>query len=148
VDIMKRLLSGLLAVGVLACSPAWAHHSFAMFEPNKVTIVKGTILSWTYMNPHSWLSVVGVADGAGAPRRWDVEATSPRSLAKLGVLGGTLKPGDKITAGIHPLRDGSPGGAWVFVVTTDGKVYGAQPSTFGLDIEKLKPEDGAGRPAG
>jgi hypothetical protein len=134
-----KTLSALVLAGALIASPAFAHHSFAMFDPSKVTVIKGTVLSWTYMNPHSWLSVVGVADGQGAPKRWDIEATSPSTLAKLGVLGGTLKPGDKVTAGIRPLRDGSPGGSWVFVVTADAKVYGAQPSTVGLDVDKLKP---------
>jgi len=139
ISAMKRLIAGLLLIGSLAGPPAWAHHSFAMFDSTKVTVIKGTILSWTYMNPHSWLSVVGIADGAGSPKRWDVEATSPSTLARIGVLSGTLKAGDKVTVGIRPLRDGSPGGAWVFVVTTDGKVYGAQPSSVGLNVETLKP---------
>ncbi len=136
---VKRLFAALVLAAALTGGPALAHHSFAMFDSAKVTVIKGTILSWTYMNPHSWLSVVGVADGQGAPKRWDIEATSPSTLAKIGVLSGTLKPGDKVTAGIRPLRDGSPGGAWVFVVTGDAKVYGAQPSTVGLDLDKLKP---------
>ncbi len=136
---MKRLFAGLLLTVSLAGGAAWAHHSFAMFDATKVTVIKGTILSWTYMNPHSWLSVVGVADGAESPKRWDVEATSPSSLARIGVLKGTLNPGDKVVVGIHPLRDNSAGGSWVFVVTTDGKVYGAQPSAFGLNLATLKP---------
>jgi hypothetical protein len=136
---MKRLIAGLIFIGVLAGGRAFAHHSFAMFDSTKVTVIKGTVLSWTYMNPHSWLSVVGVADGAGSPKRWDVEATSPSTLARIGVLKDTLKPADKVTVGIRPLRDGSPGGSWVFAVTADGKVYGAQPSTVGLDVDKLKP---------
>jgi hypothetical protein len=110
-----------------------------MFDASKVTVIKGTILSWTYMNPHSWLSVVGAADGGESPKRWDVEATSPSALARIGVMKGTLNPGDKVVVGIHPLRDSSPGGSWVFVVTTDGKVYGAQPSAFGLNLTTLKP---------
>jgi hypothetical protein len=136
---MKRLSAAALLIGSLAAEPAMAHHSFAMFDSTKVTIIRGAILSWAYMNPHSWLSVVGTADGEASPKRWDVEATSPSSLARIGVLKGTLNPGEKVTVGIRPLRDGSPGGAWVFVVTSDAKVYGAQPSTVGLDVEKLKP---------
>lgn len=136
---MNRWFAGLVLIGSLAGGSAWAHHSFAMFDSTKVTVIRGTILSWTYLNPHSWLSVVGVADGEGGAKRWDVEATSPSTLAKLGVLSGTLKPGDKVTVGIRPLHDGSPGGAWVFVLTGDAKVYGAQPSAVGLDLDKLKP---------
>jgi len=136
---MNRRFAGWLLIGALAGGPAWAHHSFAVFDSTKVTIIKGEILSWSYMNPHSWLSVVGVADGVGSPKRWDVEATSPSALARIGVLKDTLKPGDKVTVGIRPLRDGSLGGSWVFVVASDGKVYGAEPSSVGLDVEKLKP---------
>ena len=36
----------------------------------------------------------------------------------------TLKPGDKVTLTMHPLRNGSPGGSLVSVVVPDGRVLG------------------------
>jgi hypothetical protein len=36
--------------------------------------------------------------------------------------------GDKVTVGLRPLRDG---GSLVFVITADGKSYGAKPSEAG-----------------
>jgi hypothetical protein len=35
----------------------------------------------------------------------------------------TFKPGEKITAKVHPLRDGRPGGNYVTIVAADGKIY-------------------------
>ena len=37
------------------------------------------------------------------------------------------------------MRDGRHAGSLVFFVLTDGKAYGAKPSDFDLDVEKLKP---------
>lgn len=128
------------AVAALAGAPAFAHHSFAMFDQHKVELVKGTLLKFTYLNPHSWISVIGTLDDQGAPERWDIEATSPSTLAQIGIHADTLKPGDKLTIAFHPLRDGRHGGSLVFVVTPDGAVHGAKPSAFGLDLAKLKPQ--------
>jgi len=40
---------------------------------------------------------------------------------------GTLKPGDKITVVINPLRDGRPSGQYVSATGPDGKPIGTVP---------------------
>src|SRR6266481_5710767 len=49
------------AIGVvglaLGAPPAWSHHSGAMFEPEKVVTLEGTVKEFEYTNPHSWLYV-------------------------------------------------------------------------------------------
>ena len=90
------------------------------------------------MNPHSWISIQGSPDGKVEAARWDIEATSPTTLARIGMTGDALKPGDRVTMGIRPLRDGRRGGSMVFVVSPDGKRYGADPTVFSLRVEDLK----------
>lgn len=133
----KTILAAALALMGLA--PAGAHHSAAGFDHSKLVLLRGTIISFSYVNPHSWISVQAAVDGKGEPARWDIEATSPSQLARIGIEKDTLKPGDKVTIGSRPLRDGRTGGSLVFLVTVDGKVYGAKPQELGLDPAALTP---------
>ena len=129
----------LAAGAAMAAGPALAHHSAAMFDSQKLVVLKGTISSFAYLNPHSWISLEAAPDGKGATKRWDVEATAPQSLLRIGITRDTLKPGDKATVAIRPMRDGRAAGSLVFFVLADGKSYGAKPSDLGLDVDKLKP---------
>lgn len=136
---MKKLCLAFAAIAALVGSIAVAHHSFAMFDAQKVVLVRGTLIKFSYLNPHSWISVLGAVDRGGPPVRWDIEATSPSSLNQIGIYVDTLKPGDKLTIAFHPLRDGRAGGSLVFVVTPDGMAHGAKPSELGFDLATLKP---------
>jgi Family of unknown function (DUF6152) len=140
---LKKLLLGVAAAAALATSPVFAHHSAAMFDSNKVVVLRGTMVSFTNMNPHAWISILGTPDDNGTPskkkpERWDIEATAPITLAMQGIQSDTLKPGDKLTIAIRPLRDGRNGGSLVLIVTPDGVPHGAKPEDVGLDIANLK----------
>jgi hypothetical protein len=136
---MKRALLALVAAGGLASGPASAHHSYAMFDNTKLVVLHGTVLAFSYVNPHSWISVTGSPDDKTPAMRWDVEATSPLSLANQGIKADSIKPGDKLTVALRPLRDGRYGGSMVFIVTPDGVLHGANPANLGYDVAKLKP---------
>ena len=45
-------------------------------------------------------------------------------LQRAGVTKSAVKPGDKVSVDLHPLRDGRTGGQLVRVVLADGKVLG------------------------
>ena len=136
---MKRLRIILAAVTVSTCGTSFAHHSFAMFDRDKIEVIKGTLYKFTYMNPHSWISVLGIVDKGTTVERLDIEATSPSALAALGIHADTIKPGDKLTVAFHPLRDGRPGGSLVFLITPDGVAHGAKPADLGFSLSALKP---------
>ena len=136
---MKKLCLALAGIAALVSSIASAHHSYAMFDAQKVLLLRGTLIKFSYLNPHSWISVLGTVDGDSPTSRWDIEATSPSSLNQMGIHSDTLKPGDKLTIAFHPLRDGRYGGSLVFVVTPDGEAHGANPSDLGFDLATLKP---------
>jgi Family of unknown function (DUF6152) len=110
-----------------------------MFDEHKVELVRGTLLKFTYLNPHAWISVLGTLDHGTGMERWDIEATSPSALAAIGIRADTLKAGVRLTVAFHPLRDGRHGGSLVFAVTPDGLAHGAKPADLGLDVSKLKP---------
>ena len=137
--IRRGVFAAVLAASALAASTAQAHHSIAMFDLDKTVIIKGAMKSITYMNPHVWFSVIGAPDGKGEALQWDVEATSTIRLTEMGIQKDTLKPGDKITIVMHPLRDGRRGGSFMLIATADGKTYGASPDDLKLNPQDLKP---------
>ena len=118
------------AIGVvglaLGAPPAWSHHSGAMFEPEKVVTLEGTVKEFEYTNPHSWLYVL-VRDDKGSETLWGIEAEGPSALMRAGIKANALRPGDKVTVRTRPLRDGRPAGAWVTVTTSDGEVLNPRP---------------------
>ena len=95
--------------------------------------------SFSYVNPDSWISIDGSPSGTAEVARWDIEATSPSTLASIGLTSEALHAGDRVTVGIRPLRDGRHRGSMVFVIGPDGKSYGANPEDLGLRVEDLKP---------
>jgi len=136
---MNVLRPLLLAAALLPISHANAHHSAAMFDQSALLILKGVLRSFSYVNPHSWISIDGSPTGTAEVTRWDIEATSPSTLASIGLTAESVRAGDRVTVGIRPLRDGRHGGSMVFVIGPDGKSYGAKPEALGLHVEDLKP---------
>jgi len=93
-----------------AAVPAFAHHSFAAYDKTKIVNLKGTIKSFQWVNPHVQILVYVEPAGGGAPEIWSVETTSPGVLTRSGWTRNSLKPGDRVSVDISPLRDGSHGG--------------------------------------
>ena len=106
-------LAGVAAVS-LAAAPAFAHHSFAMFDSTKNTTLEGTIKEFQWTNPHSWVQIV-VKDASGKDVEYSIEGGSPNGLARQGWKRTSLKPGDKAVLVMHPLKDGTAGGSLVTV---------------------------------
>ncbi|HUO67412.1 MAG TPA: DUF6152 family protein [Gammaproteobacteria bacterium] len=110
-------LAGVAALAVAA--PALAHHSTAAFDMEKTIEITGTVEDFQWTNPHTWtnVKVEGGADTAGI---YGLEGMSPNYLGRNGWTKSTLKPGDKLTFQVHPLKDGRPGGFMVAVKMPDG----------------------------
>jgi hypothetical protein len=102
--------------------PASAHHSGAMFEPEKTVTLKGVVKEFEYTNPHSWLWVT-VTNEDKTTTDWGFEAEGPSTLFRNGIKKSDLKPGDKVTVTGRPMRDGRPAAAWVRAIKEeDGRV--------------------------
>lgn len=119
---MKPVIAIWASVGALAlAAPASAHHSAAMFDRDKELKLEGTVKSFGWTNPHSWIEV-DVANPKGEVETWGVECNSPNNLARMGWKSTSLKPGDKVTISVHPLRTGERGGSFMKVTFADGRV--------------------------
>jgi hypothetical protein len=67
---------------------------------------------------------VDVPADAGGMVTWKVEMTSPAFLVRAGWKSTTVKPGDKVSVVVRPLRSGDPGGLFVSVTLPTGQVLG------------------------
>jgi hypothetical protein len=127
---MRPLIPILLAAVAIA-APVAAHHSFAMFDPNKVVTLNATVKEFRWTNPHVSLFVLADHPGA-APDLWAVELTSPGNLTRLGWTRKSLGVGEKLVVELNPLRDGQKGGGFRKATLPNGETLYARL----IDIEK------------
>lgn len=115
---------------MVVATTAWAHHSGAGVDRTKTVTITGVVKEFRWTNPHSWIDLE-VADAKGAPTVWSVEMNPPPYLVRSGWKASTLKPGDKVSVTLNPIRTGEPGGIFVSVMLADGRVLdgrGAGPA--------------------
>jgi hypothetical protein len=127
---MKRFARFAAFVGfgvVVLAAPAFAHHSAAGIDRSKTVVLAGTVKQFGWQNPHSWMEV-DVPGENGAVTTWKVEMTSPAFLIRAGWKASTVKPGDKVTVKVYPLRDGDPGGLFQSVTLADGSTLTERPA--------------------
>jgi hypothetical protein len=99
-----------------------AHHSHAMFDMSQELTLTGTINKVVFRNPHVMM-FVDVKKPDGEVESWSVEMSTLDNELRRGIDKDTLKPGDKVTVKLHPLRDGRKGGNYTSITTADGKTY-------------------------
>jgi len=117
----KRLSA--LAVGLFAFSvPLFAHHGSSVYDGKKLTTLRGTVVDYKFMNPHTEL-VLDVKDASGKLQRWTTEATSLVTMSRLGWTKNMFKAGDKITVTGNATKNGSYAMRLRTVVAPDGKEY-------------------------
>ena len=114
---------GIGSAILMLAGPAFAHHSFAMFDYNKDVTIVGDVKELQWTNPHIHL-LVNVPDGKGTVNEWDIEGGTPGTLRRAGWRRDILKAGDKVSVKIHPMKDGTYGGMLV-LASHDGKPIGA-----------------------
>jgi hypothetical protein len=123
---MNFRVAGLagLALFVVAGS-ALAHHSNAMFDFNKSIQLTGTVKTFEWTNPHSWVHLV-VTDSRGKVSEYAFEMGGPSALVTHGWKPKTIVPGDKVTVLFYPTKEGGKGGSLRALKLADGKVMGEQ----------------------
>ncbi len=114
---------GVIVIGVAA--PAAAHHSPVMFDMTKTVTVEGTVVEFSWTNPHSSIQL-DVPGANGATERWGVEMGSPNSMVRAGWKSTLLKAGDRVSVTVRPLKSGERGGMFVSIKLADGRVLGGR----------------------
>jgi hypothetical protein len=120
---MNILRLSLLVPSLIAAAvPASAHHSYSMFDMARKVALDATVTRFKWQNPHAFIEA-DIAAG-GRTERWAIEMTSPNNLVQAGWKRTSLKPGDRVTIYVHPLRSGARGGAYAGIVLADGSTLG------------------------
>jgi hypothetical protein len=106
--------SGRLIIAALALSTATvsAHHSFAVFDMSQEKTLTGVVSKFEWTNPHTFI-FVDVPNDKGVVETWAIEGMSPNYLGRRGWSKNSVKPGDKITVSVRPLKEGKPGGMFI-----------------------------------
>jgi Family of unknown function (DUF6152) len=107
-----KFLKSVWVFGAALAIPAYAHHSFAMFDFNNTMTFKATVKEFRWTNPHVVLLVEGSTKPGTAAEVWSMQLTSPGNLTRVGWSRRSFKPGDHIELEFNPLRDGEHGGAF------------------------------------
>ena len=120
-------LRQLVAAALLCASvPVLAHHSGAGVDRTKTVTITGVVKEFRWTNPHSWIDLEVPEGGGGAPGLWSIEMNPPPFLVRAGWKSSTIKPGDKVSVTVNPIRTGEPGGIFVSVTLPDGRVLGGR----------------------
>ena len=114
------------ALGAAVAGQASAHHSFAMFDRSKTVVIDGTVKSMEWVNPHSWLRIMGAASD-GKVKSWAIEGPSPNLLVRMGWKLTDVNAGDHVVVTINPLKDGSDGGVIQSIKLASGKTISGDP---------------------
>ena len=118
----RSLALGAAAAAILGTA-ALAHHSFAMFDQNKMVTWVGKVAEFKWTNPHTHITVVvpPTSKDKSLVGTWDIEGASPNIMSRQGWSKATYKVGDSVTIVGHPMRDGSKGGSLYYAITPDGR---------------------------
>ena len=123
------LLAAFVVLAVCIATSGYAHHSAAGVDRTKTVTVEGTVKSFKWGNPHSWLEVE-VTNSKGGSDVWNFEMNPPAYLVRNGWKSTSVKAGDKIKVVGRPFQNGDPGGIFVSATLPNGQVLGSgqQPS--------------------
>lgn len=118
-----RVVATAAVASMCLVMPALAHHSFSMFDHEKNITMNGVLKEFEWTNPHAWLHIMAMDEKSGKPVEWSFEMGSVGQIAQQGWKADSVKPGDKISVVMHPLKDGSHGGQYVSAILPDGRAF-------------------------
>ena len=117
---LARYTAALLVTSALSsATPAYAHHSFAMYDRSITYVLTGVVVNINPDPSHLQILFVPlnanrdalVRDATGERIVWNVEMESAAASAQEGITASTFTRGTVISVGLTPLRNGEPGGS-------------------------------------
>ena len=115
---MRKVSHALLMFTALCAPGAVAHHSFAMYDSAKTYLLTG-IVARVDPNPNHLQMFIAplnqardqvLKDADGEPVVWAIEMDGAAIEARDGVSVNGFPRGTIVSVGLHPLRNGFPGG--------------------------------------
>ena len=104
---MKITTAGLMLLLALSVTPAYAHHSAAVFYNNSGNIsLTGKVARFNFRNPHAIVELL-VTNADGQEERWTCETSAPSALRRRGWSQESITAGETVTVEGMPARDGS-----------------------------------------
>lgn len=119
------LFTAAVAIVAVMAVPVQAHHSFAMYDVQATQVFTGVVTRIDpapnhlaiFFAPMNDERTNVVRDEGGEPIVWSVEMAGSAQMARQGVSVNSFPPGTVFSVGLHPLRNGEPGG------TRDGGLF-------------------------
>lgn len=136
-DWLALSMAALAALLILSVTTWWAlpsataHHSFAAFDMRRTYQITGTVTSYEWTNPHTWVRL-NVTGSDGQSVLWSIESGAPNINVRLGWKSTDIKHGDTVTVAFHPLQSGELGGTLAYVVLADGRLRTGNGGGFGV----------------
>jgi hypothetical protein len=128
---MKVLrIGGLLVIALCFAVSAFAHHNAAGVDQTTTVTREGTVKTFKWENPHSYLEIE-VVNSKGVAEIWNLEMMPPSYLVGAGWKSSTVKFGDKVKFTARPMKNGDPGGLFVSITLPNGKTLGQTPPRGG-----------------
>jgi hypothetical protein len=115
-SILNRAL--VAASAAVVAVPAFAHHSFAMYDQTKMLVLTGVVYQFVAQANHAELHLYLLgADGKlertadGKYHAYGIEMAGAAAVAEQGITAETMKPGTIISVKVNPLREGTDFGS-------------------------------------
>ncbi len=113
--------AAMAAMTVVFETPVSTHHSFAMYDQNKVVTLTGVMKQFVPQANHAELHFILLAPDHKSLQKgddgkyveWGVEMAGTAQLERQGITGTSFAPGTVFSVHLNPLRDGSNFGARV-----------------------------------
>jgi hypothetical protein len=142
---MKKMIAGWAAAAMLvSVGSLVAHHSLTQFDTTTGVTVRGTIVLFERINPHSFI-FVDEKGKDGEMRRWAIEGPSINQLTRMGIDKDILKTGDVIEACGYVMKGGVQSQRTISTEPISASLKGKIPSSVSgqvLTAELLVMPDG------
>jgi hypothetical protein len=101
-----------------AAVPAFAHHSFAMYDQTKMLTLTGVVYQFVAQANHAEIHLYLIGpDGKlekgpdGKPHAYGVEMAGAAAIAEQGITADSMKAGTILSVKVNPLRNGTDFGS-------------------------------------
>lgn len=107
--VLRRRNIVKVAIACAVSAPVSGHHSEAGIDLDSLLTFEATVTEFSWRNPHVYIAAETI-DERGEPVEWALQMGSIVTATRTGWTRDSLIVGNRITARVHPARDGRPYG--------------------------------------